>query len=128
MAHPSEDLETKFYYVPGARKLTIHPNMPETHFRRAVCSVAGTITVFGGARVIVLSVADDAAAQLVINPATGKPFVDKATFDAQGLVNQYYEKVDTTGVDIEMVAGDVIEGKFLELQGDGTIHFFAYSR
>lgn len=131
MAHPSEDLESKVYFVKGARTLTIHPNNPhETEFRRVVCSVAGELTVYGTVVTLVAgaTVADDATAQTIINPATGKAFVDKATFDAQSLTNKYYQRVDTTGVAVDMVAGDVLEGKFRELTGDGTIHFFAYSR
>ena len=127
MAHPSEDLENRLYVITSNATIVPTPATGATHFRKVVCSVAGNLRVFGGAAefVDVSGLSDDAEAQTYTNPVTGVAFTDKA--EAVALGDGCYE-LHTLFISVPMVAGDVIEGKFYKLKGDGTIHFFAYAR
>ena len=127
MAHPSEDLENRLYYSTSNDVLLPTPATGATHFRKVVCEVAGNLRVFGGVAefVDVSGLADDAAAQVYTNPVTGVAFTDKA--EAVALGDGCYE-AHTKFINVAMVAGDVIEGKFYKLQGDTSIHYFAYAR
>ena len=128
MAHPSENLENRLYLVSSNDALVPTPATGATHFRKVVCSVAGTLRVFGGVAefVDVSGLADDAAAQVYINPETGVAFTDKA--EAVALGDGCYEKIDSLFINVAMVAGDVIEGKFSKIQGGGSMICFAYAR
>ena len=127
MAHPSENLENRLYIISGTNAHLPTPGTGVTHFRKVVCSVAGTLRVFGGVAefVDVSGLADDAAAQVYTNPTTGVAFTDKA--EAVALGDGCYEK-HTLFISVPMVAGDVIEGKFYKLTGDASITAFAYAR
>tara|TARA_Y100000114_G_scaffold154772_1_gene177470 strand:- start:1748 stop:2131 length:384 start_codon:yes stop_codon:yes gene_type:complete len=127
MAHPSENLENRLYLISGTNAFLPTPATGATHFRKVVCTVAGTLRVFGGVAefVDVSGLADDAAAQVYTNPETGVAFTDKA--EAVALGDGCYEK-HTLFINVVMVAGDVIEGKFYKIQGDSSISCFAYAR
>lgn len=127
MPHPSENNINRVYFSQAADPLTVVDDGSSTHFRRVVCSVAGTLSVFGGIAefVDVSALANDAAAQVYTNPTTGVAFTDKA--EAVALGDGTYEK-HTASISVPMVAGDVMEGKFTKLTGDATIHYYAYAR
>jgi len=48
MAHPSENLENRLYLISGTNAFLPTPATGATHFRKVVCTVAGTLRVFGG--------------------------------------------------------------------------------
>ena len=127
MAHPSENLENRLYYSTSNDTLVPTPATGATHFRKVVCTVTGSLRVFGGVAefVDVSGLADDAAAQVYTNPETGVAFTDKA--EAVALGDGCYEK-HTLFISVAMVAGDVIENKFYKLTGDSSISCFAYAR
>lgn len=99
-----------------------------THFYSVYCAVEGDIDLYGSVAqfVDVSELANDAAAQNLLNPQTGVAFTNKA--EAVALGDGTYETVSTVASGITMSAGDTIYGKFLKVAGDGSGTFYAYAR
>lgn len=127
MAHPSENNINRVYLVGGS---TMEPiaDGKATHFYAVYCAVDGDIDLYGSVAqfVDVSALANDAAAQNLLNPQTGVAFTDKA--EAVALGDGTYETIPTIANGITMSAGDTVYGKFLKVAGDGVGTFYAYAR
>jgi len=96
-------------------------------FFSITCSVAGDITVKGGACFEYINIDAASAADVVkyIDPSTGDAYVDEAA--ANGDATGFYQKVSSQDVRITMVAGQTIYGRFDSVKSDGTFTGFAYA-
>ena len=117
MAHPSDALGKNIHVITTSATGQVGPRVGD-HFFAITCTVAGTCTVEGGAYAYIASGASGSG---YIDPETGEEFGGNT--DAAG----YYEPVSTTDVDLVMIAGQTVYGRFNTLKSDGTFTGFAYS-
>ena len=117
MAHPSENLENRLYLISGTNAFLPTPATGATHFRKVVCTVAGTLRVFGGVAefVDVSELADDAAAALYIDPLTGLPFTAKSVAVDSDHGDGFYEKIGSSAITISLGPNQIVCGRFTEV-------------
>ena len=95
-------------------------------FFSITCTVAGTVKVTGGGVYKYVDVDDSTSVhQNVVDPDTGKAFASNAAMDAHG--DGFFESLSTVEVDMPMIAGQTIYGRFDFVRSDGTFTGFAYA-
>jgi len=95
-------------------------------FFAITCSVAGTVKVKGADIFQYVDVTDSSGVHTgFIDQGTGAAFADDATMNSAG--DGFFETLSTSEVDLVMIAGQTIYGRFDSVKSDGTFTGFAYA-
>jgi hypothetical protein len=96
-------------------------------FFAVTCSIAGVVKVKGGGNFTYIDIDSASASDVVkyIDPNTGSAYADEAA--AAGDAVGFYERISSEEVNLTMIAGQTIYGRFDSLRGDGTFTGFAYA-
>ena len=124
MAHPSNQFPKSIYIIDATTDVNAAPE--NGVFVTISCSVAGTVKVKGGGIYEYKDVSTSTTDYVdYIDPSTGAAFVDDATMNTAG--DGFYEALDSVEVDVPMIAGQTIYGRFNSVKSDGTFTGFAYA-
>ena len=95
-------------------------------FFSITCTAAGTVKVKGGAIFQYVDVSDSTSVHTgFIDADTGQAYTSDSDMNSDG--DGFFQTVSTSEVDIPMIAGQTIYGRFDSLKSDGTFTGFAYA-
>ena len=95
-------------------------------FFAITCSVGGTVKVKGPGVFQYVDVSDASDVHTgFIDADTGKAYTSDTDMNSDG--DGFFETVSTSEVDIPMIAGQTIYGRFDSVKSDGTFTGFAYA-
>ena len=116
----------KNIYVISATTTDVAATPVSGKFSAITCSVAGTVKVTGGGifQYVDISDATDVHTNF-IDADTGLVYANDDAMDTDG--DGFFETVSTVEVDLVMIAGQTIYGKFDSVKSDGTFTGFAYT-
>lgn len=116
----------KNIYVISATTTDVAATPVSGKFSAITCSVAGTVKVTGGGIFQYVDVGDaDNVHTNFIDADTGLVYAADAAMNTDG--DGFFETVNTAEVDLVMIAGQTIYGKFDSVKSDGTFTGFAYT-
>ncbi len=126
MAHPSSALPTNTYLISTSATTNVGPKNAD-HFFAITCTVAGTVKVKGGGLYEYINIDNASGSDVIkyIDPSTGAAYADQAA--ATGDTTGFYQKINSEEVDVVMIAGQTIYGRFDSVKSDGTFTGFAYA-
>lgn len=125
MAHPSLEFPKNIYII-DANTVDVSADPDQGVFVAINCTVAGTVKVKGGGIYQYKDVSTSTTDYTnYIDPSTGAAFVDDATMNTAN--DGFYEVVDSVEVDIPMIAGQTVYGRFNTVKSDGVFTGFAYA-
>ena len=116
----------KNIYVISATTTDVAATPVSGKFSAITCSVAGTVKVTGGGifQYVDISDATDVHTNF-IDADTGLVYAADSAMNTDG--DGFFETVNTVEVDLVMIAGQTIYGKFDSVKSDGTFTGFAYT-
>jgi hypothetical protein len=116
----------KNIYVISATTTDVAATPVNGKFSAITCSVGGTVKVTGGGIFQYVDVSDATDVHTnFIDDDTGLVYAADSAMNTDG--DGFFETVNTVEVDLVMIAGQTIYGKFDSVKSDGTFTGFAYT-
>ena len=124
-------LPSNIYVIDAAVTDTDADSNPVAHpiqgkFFAINCTIAGTVKVTGGSIFQYVDIDDSSSVhQNFIDADTGEAYSADSAMNTDG--DGFFETISTGEVNIPMIAGQTIYGRFDSLKSDGTFTGFAYA-
>jgi len=123
--NPQNQLPSSIYVI-SATTTDVSAAPVRGKFFSITCTAAGTVKVKGGGVFQYVDVSDATNVHTgFIDADTGKAYTSDADMNSDG--DGFFETVSTSEVDIPMIAGQTIYGRFDSVKSDGTFTGFAYA-
>lgn len=113
-------------YIISAEASDVNAEPVRGKFFAITCSIGGTVHVKGAGVFQYVDVSDASDVHTgFIDADTGKAYTSDTDMNSDG--DGFFETVSTSEVDIVMVAGQTIYGRFDSVKSNGTFTGFAYA-